>query len=547
MADPIKNKVGNINPISQVQGGEGGGNVNIGDASGQANQGIKLGDGPNNNFDGDSIAAKAGQDARASMESLVKEGIPKVDNPPSNMSEALSPKVGGDVSSGPAPSSLNPTGIEARPVVTDGFLKRGFDSLKGNALRLGGAALGAGVEGYDSYKDITSGNLDTTNQVARAAEGVGRFGSTMAGGEIGAGLGSLAGPAGTIVGGLVGAGVGAFAPEAVNAAYNRFTGNNNKLPSQLAEENKSLQNIQNPNQPQTDKQGFVGPIQPTASQESARIAASLGIDKGGNTTPTPPAGYVKEGLGGSYHVQSPMGGTGDITPGQRNTHISNPSSGLTDGGTKIGYQSTPETRQALGDFINRDSSQAAVDQRAKDVADVAARRPKVDPVDAARERAMEASRTGTPWQKHITGEELKQTLANAGSNENARIGADATRSTAESTASDKALGRQIEGAKIMDERQKQSDSQMNEAMKMIHGQEGVNMNPAQRLAILKTYNKGVPITIHNMKSVYSGDDELSKVSDPYTGSQSQVREWGTKRGVKPEDIASMIESSNLKK
>jgi hypothetical protein len=92
----------------------------------------------------------------------------------------------------------------------------------------------AAMQTYSAVQDIATPGMSPVDKAARAAEGVGRFGSTIAGAGLGAKVGALLGPTGAVVGGIGGGMLGAFAPDVAQKVSNYVTGRDDVLPSAKA-------------------------------------------------------------------------------------------------------------------------------------------------------------------------------------------------------------------------------------------------------------------------------------------------------------------------
>jgi hypothetical protein len=440
-------KKGIIDPTSQMQGGEGGGNVNTGDASGQANQVRTIGD------------------SASEAKSVIGNGIQNTANSVGQAVSGTAQQIGSNIAN---------KGL--LPVIGQGAI---------DATKAYGSALG---EGAARFNERVVSNIPSPEQASKFLFGPSTSSTPT--------------------------------PSTPTPSTPTPLASGGVITSDKVAESAIL-----------PKQGLGTPFTP--EQQSTNTSSRLGISEGG-TTPIPSAVTASNG---SYSVYSPSG-TAEITPGQRNETISNPSSGLTDGGIKIGYQSTPETKQALGAFINRDSSQSAIDQRAKDVADVEARKPKVDEVQAARDRVQEALSTGNPKRIQLAAQDLQHTQTLAG----VRLGTESSSATSRATSADKALGRQMEGAKIMDDRAEKSDNRLLETTKLLSSPDGQAMNQAQRFAIQKQSLGQTPMQLPHLKQVFSGDPELSDITDPTGGSVAKFREWANKRAIPASDQGTILQS-----
>lgn len=129
---------------------------------------------------------------------------------------------GGAAAAGPAAESVGPT-----------IAKTMSPIARKMAGRLGLPLLLA-QQGVTGYRDVTTPGMTGLDIAGRVAEGAGRVGGAFVGGEGGAMLGALGGPAAPLTvpaGALIGGGLGYFAPDIANKIYNMVTGGSNELAS----------------------------------------------------------------------------------------------------------------------------------------------------------------------------------------------------------------------------------------------------------------------------------------------------------------------------
>jgi hypothetical protein len=124
---------------------------------------------------------------------------------------------------------------KARPISAEGS-RTGGTANKTNSTYTNKAAMygkvGAGLAGFST--GVSAYNIATAqNKGDQAAAEVTSASAAVVGGELGAGIGSVAGPPGAIVGGLIGSMVGSVAgSSAVQGSMNKPQG----LPSQKIDE-----------------------------------------------------------------------------------------------------------------------------------------------------------------------------------------------------------------------------------------------------------------------------------------------------------------------
>ncbi len=148
-----------------------------------------------------------------------------------------------------------------------------------NATRAVLPAAAIAAEATNSVRDIAEPGMTGIDKLARGAEGVGRAAGAYVGGVGGATLGAPLGPVGSAVGGIAGGLAGYFMPDAVNAAYNRFTGNGNQLASTKAEGLRA--DAQKTSTQQTSAPAATKPLPGSPTDKlalSVRDATANGID-----------------------------------------------------------------------------------------------------------------------------------------------------------------------------------------------------------------------------------------------------------------------------
>jgi hypothetical protein len=140
-------------------------------------------------------------------------------------------------------------GVKAiRPDLTGMASRLGSTAVEG-AKKIAGPALAVVPEAINTAKDVFTSGVDAATKAARVSEGATRVASTLAGGQAGAAVGALGGPAAPVtvpLGAVAGGALGYIAPDYAKDMYNAFTGRNVQLPSE------TISNIRDANQNSSD-------------------------------------------------------------------------------------------------------------------------------------------------------------------------------------------------------------------------------------------------------------------------------------------------------